>query len=58
VTGRTRWRTDDPCPVCGTGLTATDNPGGDQITQDCGLCGWSATWQAALNLDGTGGDAS
>ena len=52
MTGSTRWRTDDPCPVCGTGLTATDNPGGDQITQDCGLCGWSVTWQTSLDLEG------
>ena len=21
----TTWRTDDPCPVCGTGLTCTDD---------------------------------
>jgi hypothetical protein len=45
------WRTDDPCPVCGTGLTATDTPDGQQASQDCGLCGWSATWQTALNLE-------
>jgi hypothetical protein len=50
MTGQTRWRTDDPCPVCGAGLTATDNPAGQQIGQDCGLCGWSVTWQAALDL--------
>ena len=55
MSGTTVWRTDDPCPVCGTGLTATDDPDGDQAGQDCGLCGWSVTWQAALNLDG--GDA-
>jgi hypothetical protein len=45
MTTPTTWRTDDPCPVCGTGLHAT----GDEtevITQDCPLCGWSATWQA------------
>ena len=41
----TRWRTDDPCPVCGTGLNATDD-GDVTIRQDCPLCGWSATWQA------------
>jgi hypothetical protein len=43
------WRTDDPCPVCGTGLHCTDD--GTVIIQDCRLCGWSATWQAS-----TGGD--
>ena len=48
----TRWRTDDPCPVCGTGLTATDLDSG-QVTQDCGLCGWSATWTTDL-AEGSG----
>lgn len=50
MTGQTRWRTDDPCPLCGTGLTATDDPGGNQVGQDCPLRGWSATWQTALDL--------
>ena len=40
----TTWRTDDPCPVCATGLYTTDN-GAAVITQCCPLCGWSATWQ-------------
>jgi len=44
TTTTTTWRTDDPCPVCGTGLTATDD--GAKVTQHCGLCGWSAIWQA------------
>jgi len=48
----TRWRTDDPCPVCGTGLTSTDNAAGQQAGQDCGLCGWSVTWQTSLSLEG------
>jgi hypothetical protein len=39
----TTWRTDDPCPLCGTGLTITDD-GSSAFTQDCPLCGWSATW--------------
>ena len=39
----TTWRTDDPCPVCGTGLHYTDD-GQSAIRQDCPLCGWSATW--------------
>ena len=43
----TTWRTDDPCPVCGTGLHHTDD--GAAIVQDCPLCGWSTTWD--------GGDA-
>ena len=45
MTTVTTWRTDDPCPVCGTGLTPpTTAPAGS--SQDCPLCGWSATWQA------------
>jgi endogenous inhibitor of DNA gyrase (YacG/DUF329 family) len=46
----TTWRTDDPCPVCGTGLHTTDN-GGAKITQDCPLCGWSTTWAADQDGD-------
>jgi predicted RNA-binding Zn-ribbon protein involved in translation (DUF1610 family) len=42
------WRTDDPCPVCGTGLRVTDD-GISAVTQDCPLCGWSAIWQADLD---------
>jgi endogenous inhibitor of DNA gyrase (YacG/DUF329 family) len=47
MTTGTTWRTDDPCPACGTGLHATDN--GSDIQQDCPLCGWSATWQAQMD---------
>jgi hypothetical protein len=39
----TSWRTDEPCPCCGNGLTATDE-GQPQIILDCLLCGWSSTW--------------
>ncbi len=46
------WRTDDPCPVCGTGLDATDN-GTGPAAQQCNLCGWSTTWQTDLD----GGEA-
>jgi endogenous inhibitor of DNA gyrase (YacG/DUF329 family) len=50
MTGRaSTWRTDDPCPVCGTGLITTDDTAGAQIGQDCPICGWSVTWQAALD---------
>lgn len=48
----TTWRTDDPCPVCGTGLQYTDD-GVSQITQDCPLCGWSATWTADVQDGGS-----
>ena len=40
----TTWRTDDPCPVCGTALTAAEDGTGRQVRQDCPLCGWSTTW--------------
>jgi hypothetical protein len=50
VTGLARWRTDEPCPSCGTGLMTTDDTDGQQAGQDCPLCGWSATWQAAADL--------
>ena len=49
----TSWRTDDPCPACGTGLRAIDDSAGQQVAQDCGLCGWSVTWQTTLNLEGS-----
>jgi endogenous inhibitor of DNA gyrase (YacG/DUF329 family) len=44
----TTWRTDDPCPVCGTGLHTTDD-GYAAVTQDCPLCGWSVTWRAQMD---------
>jgi endogenous inhibitor of DNA gyrase (YacG/DUF329 family) len=43
----TTWRTDDPCPACGTGLHVTDT--GRDVRQDCPLCGWSVTWQSAMD---------
>ena len=46
----TTWRTDDPCPVCGTGLHCTDD-GTGVVIQDCPLCGWSATWQTSPGGD-------
>jgi transcription elongation factor Elf1 len=52
MTAVTSWRTDDPCPVCGTGLTSTDD-GGSQVTEDCGLCGWSATWAVDMQDGGS-----
>jgi hypothetical protein len=42
------WKTADPCPVCGTALTLTDD-GAGPLRPDCAHCGWSATWD--------GGDA-
>ena len=39
----TAWRTDEPCPVCATGLIMHDN-GGPVLRAECHLCGWSDTW--------------
>ena len=35
------WRTDDPCPCCGTCLHLTDTP--VTVTFACGACGWTLT---------------
>jgi hypothetical protein len=32
-------RTDEPCPVCGTGLIVLDD--GATIAAECRLCGWA-----------------
>ena len=37
------WRTDEPCPVCGTGLTVVDN-GLLALRAECRLCGYLAAW--------------
>ena len=50
MTAPTLWRTDDPCPLCGTGLTTTSTADGAETDQYCTLCGWSITWQADLDL--------
>ena len=42
------WQTDDPCPVCGTALTLTDDLTGS-TRQDCPLCGWSTTWDGGAD---------
>ena len=38
----TEWRTDEPCPVCGTGLIVLDD--GTNLAAECRLCGWADTW--------------
>ena len=50
----TVWRTDEPCPVCATGLFLIGHGQPVQIAE-CRLCGWSERWE----LDGSenGGDA-
>jgi hypothetical protein len=47
------WRTDEPCPVCETGLSVVDN-GLPVLRAECRLCGYVAAWASAD--DATGGD--
>ena len=47
------WRTDEPCPVCGTGLTVIDS-GRPVLRAECRLCGYAAAWDTAD--DEPGGD--
>jgi endogenous inhibitor of DNA gyrase (YacG/DUF329 family) len=44
----TVWRTDDPCPACGTALTLTDTAKGT-IRQDCPACGRSVIWDGGAD---------
>jgi hypothetical protein len=43
MTTMTTWRTDEPCPVCATGLVMRDD-GTSPILAECRLCGWAGTW--------------
>ena len=43
MTAVTSWRTDEPCPVCATGLILLDD-GASAPRAECRLCGWSDTW--------------
>ena len=43
MTAVTAWRTDEPCPVCATGLILHDD-GTTPPSVECRLCGWSYTW--------------
>ncbi len=38
----TAWRTDEACPVCGTGLFVLDD--GQNMTAECRLCGYADIW--------------
>jgi hypothetical protein len=49
MTPVTAWRTDEPCPVCATGLILLDD-GAAAPRYECRLCGWSGTW--ASEMDG------
>jgi hypothetical protein len=51
MTAVTAWRTDEPCPVCATGLIMTDD--GSSIRAECRLCGWADTWTSG---EADGGD--
>jgi len=48
----TAWRTDEPCPVCATGLIMLDD-GSSPVRAKCRLCGWADTWTGD---DPDGGD--
>jgi len=53
MTAATTWRTDEPCPVCGTGLDVLDD-GGALIRAWCSLCGHADTWASTGNDTGSG----
>ena len=52
MTAITAWRTDEPCPVCATGLILHDD-GAIPPWAECRLCGWADTWTGD---DPDGGD--
>ncbi len=41
----TAWRTDEPCPVCETGLVLIDN-GSPTLRAECRLCGYAGPFDA------------
>ena len=41
----TAWRTDEPCPVCGTGLVLVDD-GRPVLRAECRLCGYAGLAEA------------
>ncbi len=41
----TAWRTDEPCPVCETGLVLVDN-GSPTLWAECRLCGYAGPFDA------------
>ena len=42
----TAWRTDEPCPVCETGLVLVDN-GTPVLRAECRLCGYAGPFDIA-----------
>ena len=47
----TAWRTDEPCPVCGTGLILVDT-GNPVLRAECRLCGYAGPFDTADFPDG------
>jgi ribosomal protein S27AE len=47
----TAWRTDEPCPVCETGLVLVDD-GQRLLRAECRLCGYTAPWEPDDSEDG------
>jgi hypothetical protein len=43
MTPSVAWRTDEPCPVCATGLILHDDSTLPP-RYECRLCGWGDTW--------------
>ncbi len=43
------WRTDEPCPVCATGLIMHEHDEGAILQAECHLCGWADTWTTELD---------
>jgi ribosomal protein S27AE len=46
MTKVTAWRTDEPCPVCASGLIMLHD-GSAPPRYECRLCGWSDSWDSA-----------
>jgi ribosomal protein S27AE len=51
VKAPTVWLTDEPCPVCATGLVLTGHGEPVQVAE-CGACGYAERWE--LGDDETG----
>ena len=47
----TAWRTDEPCPVCGTGLVLVDD-GTSVLRAECRLCGYAGPFDTGDATDG------
>ena len=47
----TAWRTDEPCPVCGTGLVLVEN-GSPVLRAECRRCGSAGPFDTADFPDG------